>query len=183
MIFMGMYDDVKEGVSENIEIMGMPFYAENITSDEPYNRRERVFNSISGGTEWVSQGKYIHRKFNFSTSIYFPTGQPEVYDNIFKEMLSKPVEVVSKYMGNFNALVTIHKNIPESSPNHMDLDVDLVEIPDVKSNIPGESFIVPKVKKITTSTKVKSKTKNSNVSDKIIVNSKSKNKSVKKKNK
>lgn len=35
MIFMGMYSDIVEGVSENIKIMDIPFYAENISSDEP----------------------------------------------------------------------------------------------------------------------------------------------------
>lgn len=191
---VGMYDDVRKGVSEDIEIMGMPFYAENIDTDEPYNRREREFTQILGGTERVTKGKYVHREFNFSTSVYFPDGRPDVYDHIFKEMMSKPVPVISPYMGNFNALVTIRKSFPEASPNHMELDVNIVEVPDVKSNIPGESFTVPTVKKVKSKTKISDKNKKNNNSKKSNSNSKTKNnsksktknnknKNIKKKNK
>lgn len=182
MIIMGMYDDVHTSVSETVKIMGVPFYAENIQGDEPINRREREFTPILGGTERVSQGKYIHREYSFTTTIFFPTDRPDAYDKIFKEIMSKPVEVISPYMGGkFNAAVVITKSFPESSPNHMDLDIKITEIPGKKSNIPGESFTVPKVKKISTKTKVKStkKTKNSKKKSKR----KSKTKSVKKKNK
>ena len=146
-----MYSDIVEGVSENIKIMGWPFYAENISADEPYNRREYNFNSILNGTEVVTPGQYVHREYSFSTTIYFPTGRPDVYDKIFEEMMSKPVEVISPYMGGkFNAIITIRKTNPETSPNHMDLDVTVIEVPELNSNIPGESnFIVPSVKKIT----------------------------------
>lgn len=141
---MGMYDDIVEGVSENIQIMGWPFYAENITADEPYNRRDYKFNNIIGGTEIVTPGKYVHREFSFTTTIYFPTGRPDAYDKTFVEMMSRPVEVISKYMGGkFNALVTIRKTNLESSVNHMDLDVSIVEVPERNSKIPGEEFTVP----------------------------------------
>ena len=179
---MGMYDDIVSGVSETVKIMGIPFYAENINGDEPVNRRERKFTSILGGTERVSQGKYIHREFSFSTTVFFPTGRPDAYDKTFKEIMSKPVEVISPYMGGkFNASVIINKSFPENSPNHMDLDINITEIPNKKSLIPGESFTVPKTRKISTKTKVKTtkKTKTSKKSSK----SKSKTKSVKKKNK
>ena len=179
---MGMYDDIVSGVSETVKIMGIPFYAENINADEPVNRREREFTSILGGTERVSQGKYIHREFSFTTTIFFPTGRPDAYDKTFKEIMSKPVEIRSPYMGGkFNALVTISKSFPENSPNHMDLDVNITEIPGKKSLIPGEKFTVPKSKKISTKTvvKVSKKTNGSKKSGKT----NSKNKSVKKKNK
>lgn len=146
-----MYSDIVEGVSENIKIMGWPFYAEDIEAEEPYNRRDHNFNSILNGTEVVTPGKYVHREFSFRTTIYFPTGRPDSYDKIFEEMMSKPVEVISPYMGGkFNALVTIRKTNPDSSPNHMDLDVSIVEVPELNSKIPGESkFIVPSVKTVT----------------------------------
>lgn len=181
---MGMYDDLREGVSESIEIMGYPFYAEQINPTEAYNRREREFTPILGGTERVTKGKYIHKEFSFTTTIFFPTGNPNAYDDIFQEMMSKPVEVISKYMGGkFNAIVQITPTFPENSPNHMDLDVTVTEIPNTKSAIPGESFTVPKPKKISTKTKVSTTKKSS--SSKKNSSSKSKNKrvSVKKKNK
>ena len=165
---MGMYDDIVEGVCENIKIMDQPFYAENIQADEPYNRRERNFNSILNGTEIVTQGQYVHREFSFTTTIYFPTGRPDAYDKLFEEMMSKPVEVISRYMGGkFNALVTIRKTNPEASTNHMDLDVSIVEVPEVDSKIPGESkFIVPTVKEVTNENANDSQT-NSNLDNQL----------------
>lgn len=182
---MGMYSDIHTGVSESITIMGYPFYAENITSDEPFNRREREFTSILGGTERVSKGKYVHREFSFTTTIFFPTGKPDAYDKIFEKMMSKPVEVVSKYMCGskkvLNALIKISKEFPENSPNHMDLNVTVTEVPGKKSLINGESFKVPSVKKITVKNDVNTKKKSSSKSK--TKKSKSKKKSIKKKNK
>ena len=68
------YDDIHTTVSESVTIMGVPFWAENIQSDEPENRRERNFTQILGGTERVTPGKYIHRQYSFTTTWYFPTG-------------------------------------------------------------------------------------------------------------
>ena len=182
---MGMYDDLVEGVSESVMIMGMPFYAENIRPNEPYNRREREFTPILGGTERVTQGKYIHREWTFNTTIFFPTGRPDAYDKQFKEMLSKPVEVISRYMGGkFNALIQVSPEFPEYSPNHMELEVTVTEVPGKKSLIPGESFTVPKTKKISTKTKVTTTTKKTTSSKKTSSkNSKSKRNSATKKNK
>ena len=148
---MGMYDDVIEGVSENIEIMGYPFYAENIDSDEAFNRRELVRKNILNGTQSVKRGKYIPRKYTFSTVLYHPSGRPDAHDKILEEIMSKPVEVISPYMGGlFLAEVIFAKNIPDSSPNHLNLDVTVTEIPDKESRIPGEaSLVVPEIKKVT----------------------------------
>lgn len=131
--------------------MGFPFFAENIESDEPYNRREHNFNPILGGTEFVTPGKYVHREYSFSTTVYVPEDRPDSYDAIFEEMMSKPVEIISKYMGGkFNALVKIRKNNQESTPARMKLNIIITEVPELNSNIPGESkFVVPSVKKIT----------------------------------
>lgn len=146
---MGMYDDIVTGVSENIEIMGYPFFAENITGDEPFNRREYNRNSILSGTEHVTRGKYISRSYSFTTTIYHPTGRPDAHDKILKEIISKPVTIISPYMGGtFKAEVTFQRSFEEASPNHYKLDVTVNEIPGSKSNIPGENFIVPSPKKI-----------------------------------
>lgn len=148
-----MYSDIVESVSENIEIMGYPFYAENISSDEAYNRREYNRNSILGGTESVTKGKYIPRSYTFTTTIYHPTNRPDSYEKIFKKMVANPQEVISAYMGGkFKAEIIIQKNVEESSPNHMVLDFSVTEIPEEKSNIPGESFTVPAPKKVTIKT-------------------------------
>ncbi len=144
---MGMYDDLRPGVEENIEIMGIPFYAEEITPNESYNRREFNRQSILGGTEFTSRGKYICRDFSFETTIYFPTDHPEFYDSIFQEMVSKPVEVISKYMGGkFMAEVIIQKTAESASPNHLKLSVDVKEIPGEESLIPNDVVVIPEDK-------------------------------------
>ena len=74
-----------------------------------------------------------------------PDGHPEKYDDIFEEMVSRPCEVISPYMGGkFDAEVIIQKTAPEASPNHIELDIQVKEIPDATvSNIPGDSFTKP----------------------------------------
>lgn len=173
---MGMYDDIVNGVSENIQIKGYPFYAENISSDEPFNRRELNRTSIQGGTEHVSYGKYIPRTFNFTTTVYHPKNKPNVHDKILKQIVTQPAEIISRYMGSFKAEVQMQKNIEETSPNHFTLDVTITEIPGKKSNIKGESFKVPSPKKIKINKKSdkKSKTKSANKNSNVKVNSKRK---------
>ncbi len=175
----GMYNDLVNGVSENIKINGYPFYAENITSDEPFNRRELNRTSIQGGTEHVSYGKYIPRTFNFTTTVYHPKGKPHIHDKILEEIVSQPARVRSMYMGrnakgSFKAEVTIQKNFEEASPNHYSLDVSITEIPNKKSNIKGESFTVPSPKKI--EIKLKKVDKNSKNKDTTKKNTKANSK-------
>lgn len=144
---VGMYDDINEDVSENIEIDGYPFYAENITANEPYNRRDTNRESIMNGTEHVTRGKYIVRDYRFTTTVYVPEGRPDVHDDIFREMVSKPCEVISPYMGGkFMAEIIIGQDFEEASPNHIKLDVQVIEIPEKESLIPGDTFIIPEDK-------------------------------------
>ena len=179
-----MYTHIIKGTAENIKIMGYPFYAENIESDEPYNRREREYTPILNGTEEVTKGKYVHRSFSFSSLISFPPGKPEIYDPIFQKMESDSVEVISRNMGGkFKANITIRKSFPY--PNRMKVNVKVTEVPGKKSLIPGESVItVPSTKKIKSKTKVTDKTKTKG-SDKKIKTDKnnSKHKKVGKKSK
>lgn len=139
-----MYDDAFTKAEAPVEIDGYPFYAEEITSNEPYNRRETNRQSILGGTEFVTRGKYIVRDFSFSTHIHIPEGRPDRFDDVFREMVRKPCEVISPYMGGkFNAEVIIEVNAEESSPEDLKLDIQVIEIPDVISNIPGEEQFIP----------------------------------------
>lgn len=150
---MGMYDDIVDGVSANFIINGHQFYAENINGDEPFNRREVSFKPILNGTLVAKKGKYIQRKLSFTTTLYHPTGRPDTHEKILKEIVSKPVEVMSPYIGtdSIMAVVVFSPNVDEASPNHMTYDVDITEIPDV-SLISGEGKLqVPAVKVITTS--------------------------------
>lgn len=146
---MGMYDDITTGVSENIQIGGHPFYAENIDSNEPFNRREYTFKPILNGTLSVKRGKYVQRKFSFQTTLYHGDGRADAHDSILAELCSKPQEIVSQSMGGtFKGIVTFSKSIDDGSPYHTNYDVDIIEVPDKTSNIPGEnSIVVPTVKK------------------------------------
>lgn len=154
-----MYRHIIDGTSETVKIMGYSFYTDDIESDEPHNRRERTFTPLLNGTEEVTRGEYVHRSFSFSSLISFPPDKPEIYDPLFKKMESKPVEVISRYMGGkFNAIVTLRKSFPY--PNRIKVDVKITEVPGKKSLIPGESVItVPPTKKIKSKTNVNDKTK------------------------
>ena len=168
---MGMYDDIVTGVSENIEINGYPFYAENISGDEPFNRREYTFDPILNGTLSAKRGKYIQRKFSFQTTLYHGDGRYDAHDKILEEINSKPVEVISPAMGGkFKAIVIFSKSIQEGSPYHTEYDVDVTEVPEKTSRIPGENtLVVPDIKKVSiskSSSKINSKTQ-SKTNDKL----------------
>lgn len=142
-----MYEDLRPGVEETVEINGYPFYAQEITANESYNRRETVRQSILGGTEHVSRGKYIPRDYSFTTYIHIPEGHPEQYDSIFQEMVSKPAEVISPYMGGkFMAEVIIQKTAEEYSPEDLLLEIQVIEIPETDSLIMEDVFNVPEDK-------------------------------------
>ena len=151
----GMNRDIVEQANPNFKIMGMDFYAEEINPDVSYNHREINQNPILGGTVHVTRGKYVVKKVSIVSTIYHPENHPEVYDKIFEEMMSKPVEVISPYMGGkFMANVIVNTNPLPASPNHIEVSIDIEEIPEVNSNIPGESkFIVPKTTKADTAKK------------------------------
>lgn len=138
-----MYKDVVNGVSETVEIDGYPFYGENIRGNTSYNHRKLNRQKLLGGTEHVARGEYMVREYQFETEVY-TEGNPTVFDEIFHEMVNKECEVISPYMGGkFKAEVTIERNHEEASPEHMGLDVTVIEIPEEQPNIPGESFIIP----------------------------------------
>ncbi len=155
-----MYDHLINGTSENIKIMGYPLYAENIQAVEPDNRRERKWTPIFNGTAEVTKGEYVLREYSFSSVISFPPGKPEYHNELFKKMVSKPVEVISPAMGGkFNAIITMRRSFPY--PNRIKVDVTVKEVPDKKSLIPGESsMVVPSTKKIKQKNKVNVTIKN-----------------------
>ena len=138
-----MYKDIVNGVSETVEIDGYPFYGENIRGNTSYNRRELNRQKLLGGTENVTRGKYMPKEYTFSTEVY-TEGNPTIFDEIFKEMSNKECEVISPYMGGkFNAEIIIDREDEEASPEHMNLEITVKEIPGQQPNIPGESFTVP----------------------------------------
>ena len=178
---MKMYN-VTEGC--NVEIMGYPFFAEEVSPNEAFRRRDFNFNPIVGGTQKVTKGPYVGLDFSITTHVAIDPNRPDVHNHIFEEMMSKPVPVVSPELGGtFNAVVIIK---PEHvKPNSLKLTIGIKEVPDTKSSIPGESFTIPKSRKIevkkknNTSKNTKSETKTSkkNKSKKNKSKKKSKSKS------
>ena len=153
---MPMYDDIK---GCNIEIMGFPFYAEKVSVTEAFRRRELNFNAVVGGTQKVTKGQYIGLEYKVTTHVKIDPDRPDEHHSIFQEMMSKPVTVVSPELGGkFTANVVI---VPEHTKlQTLELSITIKEIPGKNSKIPGESWVVPKTKKIDLK-KGKGKDKNS----------------------
>lgn len=171
-VMYNLYDVPTDGC--NLEIMGYPFYAENISPNEAFRRREYNFNNIVGGTQDVTPGAYVGLDFNITTHVFIDPDRPNEWYPIFQEMMSKPVDVVSPEMGGrFNAIVVIK---PEREKlNTLKLTISIKEVPDTKSLIPGEEFSIPTTRKITK--KKTSSKSNSNNSKSTTSNKKSSGKS------
>jgi hypothetical protein len=162
----------------NVSIDGYDLIAEEVTPNEAYNRRETSRKNIIGGTQTVIRTNYIPRDYTIVTHLVIDPLYPNVYDSILNEWVSKPVEVVSKYMGGkFNAECTIKPTYDES-PNYIRLEIQLIEIPDIESLIPDDTLKTPSnesnVKIISTKKKKKTKKKTTKKSNKN--NSKNKKK-------
>lgn len=169
-----MYDVPTDGC--NIEIMGYPFFAESVSPTESFRRREFNFNNLVGGTQKVTPGAYVGLQFSVTTHVHIDPDRPDEHNSIFQEMMSKPVEVISpEFGGRFNAVVVIK---PEHEKlDYLKLTIDIREVPDSQSLIPGEEFIVPAARIISV------KSKNKNNSTVTVDNSKNKKNAVSKKNK
>ena len=137
--------------NSNITIGGYPFFIESVTPNEPFRRREYIFNNLVGGTQDVRKGAYVGLDFSITTHVRVTPNHPDIHNAIFKKLMSKPVKISSPELGgvgnDFNAIVKIK---PEhDSPNFLKLTIDIKEVPDRDSHIPGETFNVPAAHKIT----------------------------------
>ena len=171
-MWMLKYGDKVDKNFYNISLDGFDMIMEECTSNEAYNRRETIRHDIIGGTQTVMRGKYLVRDYTFKTHLLIDSNAPDVYDATFREWESKPVQVISKYMGGkFDAEVIIKKNVNDS-PNYLTVEIQVIEIPK-KSLIPNDVVDLPedKVSSVKGSKKKKDKNKNNNKN-----NSKKKNK-------
>jgi len=133
----------------NLEIMGYPFYAEEISPTEAFRRRDYNYNNIVGGTATVNKGPYVPMEYTVTTHVKVRRGKPYMYDKVFEEMMSKPVRVVSPELhGAFYAIVVIKPEYNNAS-EYLKLTINIKEVPGRKSKIPGEEFVVPATRKIT----------------------------------
>lgn len=146
---MEMYDALfQDGVC--VEINDFPFFVESCSSDECFNRRELNRTNLVGGTQIVTRGAYIPRTYTVTTHVRCPPDRPDIYDNIFREMMSKPCGVISPEIGGqFNAEVIVNRE--HETPDYLKLTFSITEIPDLASNIPNESFTKPPDKLMTES--------------------------------
>lgn len=156
---MAMYNIPTDGC--NLEIMGYPFFAETVSPNEAFRRREYNFNNLVGGTMDVTPGAYVGLDFTITTHVFINPDRPDEHNAIFQEMMSKPVEVVSPDIGGrFKAIVIIK---PEREKlNTLKLTISVKEVPGSKSLIPGEEFSVPKSRKVKSKKTNKSNTKQGN---------------------
>jgi hypothetical protein len=129
----------------NIEINGFPFFAESIEADEFYNRRDPIVNNIIGGTQQVMKGAYIARSFSFITHVLIDPDHPDVYNDIFREMMAGKCEIISPELGGLFGASVIIKPL-HKKPRSLELSITINEIPEKESNIPGDVFIVPEDK-------------------------------------
>ena len=155
---MEMYSDKVNTDYFNVSIDGYDLIAEEVTPNEAYNRRETSRKNIIGGTQTVIRTNYIPRDYTFVTHFIIDPLYPDVYDNIFREWQSKNVEVISKHMGGKFQAECIVKPTPNDSPNYLRVEIQLVEVPDTNSLIPGDEFTVP-VNKDENAVKITSKSK------------------------
>ena len=172
---MAMYGSNVDKNDYNISLDGYQMIMETVSANETFNRRETIRHNILGGTMSVMRGNYLARDYNFTTHLLIDPNHPDVYDNILREWQSKPVEVISKYMGGkFNAEVIIKRNI-DGYPNYIGLDIQVIEIPTKSSTIPNDEFTIPedKIAPVTTTSTTKknsstSKTKSNSKVSKIM---------------
>ena len=177
---MEMYGSKVEAKNYNVTIDGYQMIMEDLSTNESFNRRETIRHNILGGTQSVMRGNYVVRDYTFTTHLLVAPSHPDVYDDVIREWQSKPVEVISNLMGGKFKAELIIKKTPSDSPNYLNLEVQVKEIPESKSLIPNDEFVIPSEKKEDkkdSSKKGKTKTTNKN-SDK----NKNKNKNKKGKN-
>ena len=126
----------------NIEINGFPFFAETVEGDEFFNRREYNRINIIGGTQIVNKGAYVNRSFSFKTHVRIEENKPDMYNDIFQEMMSKPCNVISPELGGMFDAIVIIKPI-HNTPKYLELSIKIAEVPKEESNIIGEEIVIP----------------------------------------
>ena len=130
----------------DITIGGQLFICETVSPNERFGRRDFNRMNIINGTQIVTRGPYIPKDISFTTHVWIDPTRPDMYDDVFEELMSQPQEVISPELGGkFNAQIIIK---PEHDKYSMlKLTVQVIEIPDTESKIPGENrFTIPEDK-------------------------------------
>lgn len=129
----------------NLEIEGVLFIVENISYTNTLPKRTLNRMKIINGTEIVTNGEYTPLEFEITTTINVPINRPDYYNAAFTELQSKICNVVSPLMGSFKAELTV--NYEPATPESIKVRIQIKEVPDEFSNIPGEKlFTIPEDK-------------------------------------
>ena len=143
MIVDKLYEDKHDNF--NMQIEGYDIFAEEVTSDESFNRRETNRQYIMGGTQYVMRTNYIPRSYSFKTHLFIEPHRPDAYDSLFRDWCSRPVEIISPELGGkFKAELTIKRE--HRTPRMIEVTFQAVEVPERQSNIEDDFFLVPEDK-------------------------------------
>lgn len=138
---MARYSKNVKETDYNLSIDGIDIIVEEYTPNESFNRRETSRKAIIGGTQQVIRTNYLPRDYSVTTHFIIDPSYPDVYNKMFREWQSKPVEVISRLMGGkFNAECIVKTT--QDSPNYLKVEIQLVEIPE-KSLIPNDELQIP----------------------------------------
>lgn len=129
----------------NLEIEGVLFIVEDISYTNTLPKRVLNRMKIINGTEIATKGEYTPLEFEITTTINVPVNRPDYYNDAFTELQSKICRVVSPLIGSFKAELTI--NYDPATPESIKVRIQIKEVPDELSNIPGEKkFSIPEDK-------------------------------------
>lgn len=112
--------------SNNIEIGGISFTAEDLTPSQSQGSRDVVVTKILNGTAFISQGEYLPMKWTFKTHLYYKQG--DEYNKLIQYLESKPHEITCPLIGNiFKGIVRITRT--PVTHQLMMLEFTITEIP------------------------------------------------------
>lgn len=143
---MDKYSKSVDTSNYNITINGVDFIMEDPSPNQAYNTRELSRHDIIGGTQHTIRTTYKVRDFTFRLHLRIDPLHPDIYNSMFIGWINEPCEIICAYMGGkFNAEVSV-KPVPVG--NYLEVDVQVIEIPETKSTIPNDSLDTPADKHI-----------------------------------
>ena len=116
--------------TNNIEIAGIGFTAEELTPEQSQGTRDIVTTKILNGTCFITQGEYLPMVWSFTTHLYYSTG--DEWNPLIKYLESKPHEIVSPLIGEiFTGVVRVTRT--PVSHELMQLEIKITEAPDISN--------------------------------------------------
>lgn len=114
----------------NIRIMGYYFKMENVQVDVSSNHYSLNTTKIFNGTEINTRGEWNGIQFSFDCYIQVKYKERNKYDKIFKQIMSRPVEIISQDFTDIHyGMVVIKKQPITGNPNGYLLNISIKEVP------------------------------------------------------